>query len=1227
VNESPGDQLPKRFRLLARLGEGGMGTVYEALDVDRNTHVALKILHADASGALARFKREFRTLQDVQHPNLVALHELVAEGSSWFFTMELVRGVDFVKWCEGTPGPSFDEGRLRRGLEQLTLGLGALHQAARIHRDIKPANVLVTREGRVVILDFGLVAEVGDAAQRSEGTDIVGTPDYMAPEQAAGVELGPAADWYSVGVLLFQALTGRLPFEGSPALGVLLRKQREAPPSPRSINPAVPDDLNDLCVQLLHFEPASRPNSARILRILGAAAPPAPSRVSLHGGHTQGAIFVGREKQLDELESAYRSTRQGAGVTVLVRGASGVGKSHLVRRFIERISAADPDVVVLAGRCNERETVPYKALDGVIDALSRFLARLPSSEAGTFAPSRPESLLRLFPVLLAVPTMADQRALLASSADPHEVRRRAFAGARDMFLRVATRRKLIVVIDDLHWADADGIAMLAEILRPPDPPPMLLLCTTWPHGAGDGDRPPDASSALLADLFRHARELPLGPLSNEESRDLAERLLQSTSPDAAADTERIAREAEGFPLFVRELVDHLGLTGQPAARAGPTLDDALRSRIALLEEPARRLVELLAIADAPLPLDVLTHAHGTEGMELSRLVSYLRVAHLVRAVDARGDRIEPYHFRIRSAVRSRLAPEALKARHASLATALEASRARDPEMLAIHWAGAGNLELALRNVSLAAERAADKLAFDRAAAHYTHALRLRREAGHRASREEERALQRRLADALAKAGRGAAAGEAYRAASVDASEGERLELEQRAAQELVRSGHFDAGSEAIDRVLRTIGTKLPESKLAVIAHLLWARIVLWFRGYELRLRDPSLITARQLARLDAMWSLVELFGLVDVLRGRLVSARAVLVGLQVGDAFRYARAAMAEVVVAAQRGTGSWQRTLRTMEIVDRAARQEGSPYVLAWGEASSGTAHYLVGHYAEARARLLRAENLFREETLTARWENTFTRIFFLHTLAQVGALAELRERQSAWLRDAADRGDIHATVNMRIGFANSAWLVANDPATARAEVVTAMAHWSQRGTQLEHFYELVALTSTDLYEGRSEDAYRRVMASWKPIRAAFLTVVQTVRIHLWRLRGTAALGTAATVPARRSECIAEAEHAARRIERERAPWGDVHATMLRAGVAELRGEADVVVERLESAARAADGAEMQLVAAVARRSLAGRRGGDEGKRLAQESDAWMSRETVKDAGRLARIVAPWAR
>jgi eukaryotic-like serine/threonine-protein kinase len=261
----PAPVAPRRFQLVRCLGHGGMGIVYEAIHRECGCRVALKRLREVHPDSILRFKREFQCLAAGQHPNWVHAFELIEEDGHWFIAMELVEGVDFLTWVLAGGGQLFDERRLRDGLRQLVVAVAALHEAGKVHRDIKPSNMLVTRSNRLVLLDFGLVADLhGDDSSHRES---VGTPAYVAPEQMAAEAPHPAADWYSVGALLYQLLTGALPFGGTTS-HILWMKAGEDPIPPRERVVGVPDDLEQLCMSLLARDPAARPGGRELLAVL-----------------------------------------------------------------------------------------------------------------------------------------------------------------------------------------------------------------------------------------------------------------------------------------------------------------------------------------------------------------------------------------------------------------------------------------------------------------------------------------------------------------------------------------------------------------------------------------------------------------------------------------------------------------------------------------------------------------------------------------------------------------------------------------------------------------------------------------------------------------------------------------------------------------------------------------------------------------------------------------------
>ncbi len=1189
----------ERFQVLRCLGAGGMGVVYEAYDRERQARLALKTLRSMSPEGLLRFKREFRDFLDLTHPNLISLGELFSEGRDWFFTMELVDGASFLDWVRPGPAesptlPPLDAARLKSALAQLAEGVMALHAVEKVHRDIKPSNVLVTADGRVVLLDFGLAVEARREEQLSS-TDVVGTVEYMAPEQAAARPIGPPADWYAVGVMLYEALTGRVPFAG-PALEVLMNKQRLEPTPPSQLVPSVPPELDLLALDLLRFDPARRPDGPEILRRLGLQPIPIDRNAS-RPSMTSTPPFVGRAAELVELHAAYEASRKGA-VTVHVHGESGVGKSALVRRFTEMLRAEVPDAVVLGGACYERESVPYKAVDGLIDALSRYLVKLDKADSASVLPRQAALLTSVFPVLSRVEPFADAPRG-QEVRDPQEMRARLFGALRELFLRLGDRRPLVLTIDDLQWADADSLALLAEMLRPPEAPALLLVATVRDRsGVGEASGP-SAINPARGEL----RKLKLERMSLDEAQQLAQLLIARAAGRPDIDARSVAEEAGGHPLFIDELIRHSDSGAAPALH----LEDALWSRISRLEPAARSVLELTALAGGRLVQATAAQAANLDAASFGKQVGLLRVAHLVRTTGTRGgDFIEPYHDRVRGAVLSHLVEAAARAQHRRLALALEAAPASDPEALALHWREAGERSRAAEYAALAALKAVRALAFDRAAQLYGDCLALG------LSRDGEgRDLRVLRADALANAGRGADAAALYHESAASASPADALDLRRRAAEQLLRSGHVDEGLATLRTVLGAVGMRFPATPARALTSLLFKRAHIRLRGLKFRERDESQISAEMLTRIDTCWSASSGLSMVDTIRSADFQARHMLLALEAGEPYRVARALAMEGGLQSTSGVGAEKQALKLVGEAMALAKRIGHPHAIGMAELVSGVAAYQCGRWAESVASMERADRIFRDGCVGVAWETTTAVLFRTSAQFYLGDLAGLQQTAPAAIQEVEGRGDLYASTTLRIRPMNFAALAADDVPLARWHAEEGMRLWTPVGYHAQHYYHMVALTNADLYVGDGRAAWERITADWKKLARSLFMRVQVVRVEAICMRARAALAAAAVTkdPALLREAIA----AAGKLEKEGARWAAALARLLRAGVAALGGDETTMHAHLDAAAEMFAGEKMDLYAAVSRR-----------RKSPAVADAWMALQRIRDPSRQAAMLAP---
>ncbi|MDH5672628.1 MAG: AAA family ATPase [Myxococcales bacterium] len=810
-------RIGDRYLVERELGHGGMGIVYQVYDEERGTRLALKTLGKRDASHIYRFKKEFRQLADLSHPNLVSLHELVRDGERWYFTMDLVEGCTFDEyvsrlssspsitpeaisadtvptvhmsnWLTGTlsqrprraePRPRMEANlrRLRVAFRQLVEAIASLHTSGKLHRDIKPSNVLVTHAGRVVVLDFGLVSNATVVEPRNPeapgtvGGDVFGTPAYMSPEQAEGETVAEASDWYSVGVMLYEALTGRLPFEGS-LYSVLTKKQQMDPEPPSELVDGVPDDLDQLCRDLLQRDPKLRPSGAEILRYLtghSSSRPIFDAQGTAHAQHHD-QLFVGRRAQLDELRTAFEATKRGRPAVLFVHGLSGMGKTALVRCFAEQLLNAD-EAIVLRGRCHEREAVPYKAFDNVIDALSRFLMRLPRDEAASLLPRNIHSLTRLFPVLCSVKAVARARRPKFPTRDAQGLRNEAFAALKELLLRISDYRPIVINIDDLQWADTDSARLLCFLFQPPEPPPLLLVGT---YRREEAENSPFLQDILTdSQCFRkHAefREIAIEALEPREAKHLARSLLGELPTLGGDLVDTVATEAAGIPFFITEFAEHLRARidlGTPAAALDAVhLDDVLMERARGLPDGAQRLLEILSVAAGPIEQGVALQAAQLPKGDRSAMLS-LRAARLIRTRGTRhSDTAETYHDRVRETVVAHMNEAQIRLSHRKLAEAIEAWQVDTPERLVDHYSGAGDGVRAGESAVQAAHAAAEKLAFNRAARLYRRAIELLPEGS-----TERPDLERHLSEALANADRTADAAQAYLSVAVRGDCGE-----------------------------------------------------------------------------------------------------------------------------------------------------------------------------------------------------------------------------------------------------------------------------------------------------------------------------------------------------------------------------------------------------------------------------------------------------------------------
>ena len=293
---APGDTLAQ-YRVDAKLGEGGMGVVYKAYDTRLQRHVALKVLpleHAADPDHRQRLLREARAVSALNHPNIVTIYEIGSEGNIDFIAMEYVQGQPL---AQAIPAQGLPLSLAIGNALEICAALASAHAAGIIHRDLKPANIMLTNRGHVKLLDFGIAQQGSlDESQtaRTPGGEIAGTVGYISPEQARGLSANQQSDLFSLGVVLYEMVTGERAFAGKPAMEVCDAILHTAP---REFDAPVPTKLKELILRLLEKNPANRYASAdevhrELGRLEASLAPKTPMRLSRMAWITVGAVVI-----------------------------------------------------------------------------------------------------------------------------------------------------------------------------------------------------------------------------------------------------------------------------------------------------------------------------------------------------------------------------------------------------------------------------------------------------------------------------------------------------------------------------------------------------------------------------------------------------------------------------------------------------------------------------------------------------------------------------------------------------------------------------------------------------------------------------------------------------------------------------------------------------------------------------------------------------------------------
>ncbi|MEA2298676.1 MAG: hypothetical protein QOF77_1612 [Solirubrobacteraceae bacterium] len=752
---APGD-LFAGYRIESLAGRGGMGLVYKARQQRPERTVAVKVIMPELAGDgdfRARFEQEASLAAQIEHPNVIPIYEVGDEDGLLYIVMRFVESQDLGVLLRSRQ--RLVPAHAARIVAQIAAALDAAHERGLVHRDVKPANVLVTGaypNEHLYLTDFGLtkrVTDFGGGGMTATG-GFVGTLDYIAPEQVSGNPVDARGDVYALGCVLYQLLTGAVPFPRDQEVAKIFAHLSMAPPVPSALAPGTPPELDAVVARAMAKDPADRFQSAGDLAraalvaaagvgesgvgVAGSFAHPtpvmAPTGVAATRPRPDGPIplppfiaavagreFVGREDGLGRLRAGWEELGAEPRL-VFVTGEAGMGKTYIGARFA--LEVHDAGAAVLYGRCDEEAISSYQPF---VEALSQYLDHVDVDSLIAELPVESLELGRLIPRLGARPGGAT-----AVSPDAGDDRFRLFEAVCAVLRRLALSRPVLLLVDDLHWADKPTLSLLRHVLRSLAGSRLMVVGTFRHVEAGD------ELAGLLADLRRDYRFDQIA-LTGFDARDTV-RLVGADGPAAPkpAFVRKLLSHTGGNPFFIDQMLRSIGGGAAAAAMTGREIQalgvpqgvkEVILRRLAPLEKPAIDLLAVAAVVGQRFRLAVLEAVLAKDADVLLETIDELLAMGVVSEVPGEIDSFAFTHNLVRETQYEQLSASRRVRLHAAIGRTLEAAGTSPPAELAHHYFMARQIvgpEPSIDYSLEAARRASTSLAHEEAIEHYERAL-------------------------------------------------------------------------------------------------------------------------------------------------------------------------------------------------------------------------------------------------------------------------------------------------------------------------------------------------------------------------------------------------------------------------------------------------------------------------------------------------------------------------
>jgi class 3 adenylate cyclase len=725
-----------RYRVERFLGEGAKKRVYLARDTRLDRDVAVAVIKTEGLDTEVRLRvqREAQAMGRLgDHPNIVTIHDVSEDGDRLFMVAQYMGGGDLEARVNEVPDHRLPIEEAVRIGDELCRALEHAHGSGIVHRDLKPGNVYLGDDGGVRLGDFGLAVALDRTRITQEGM-MVGTVAYMPPEQALGRAADARSDLYAVGAVLYELVSGRPPFVGDDAVAIISQHINTPPVAPSWHNKQIPKRLEALILKLLTKDPEGRPASAAEVRQALGTITSGPDE-TISGAEPIAAnpldrlaegVFVGREAEIETLRRGVDDALSGRGRVLFVVGEPGIGKTRTSEELTTyaRMRGAQ----VLWGRCYEGEGAPaYWPWVQIIRAYVH--DREPKSLMSEMGPGAAEIAEIVSDVRERLPGLPK-----APELEPEQARFRLFDSITAFVRNASQEEPLVLIVDDLHWADRPSLLLLQFLARELGPSRVLILGTYRDVELGR-QHPLEQTLAELARAHLSDRVLLRGLTGTDVSRFIE---LTSNRPPPRSLVEAVYRETEGNPFFVHEVVQLLqsdGRLDRPEEVESWSLEipqgvrQVIGRRLSALSEECNAVLAIASVIGREFDLPILSIVADPSEDRVLELIEAAEDARIVGEVPDQTGRYRFSHALIRETLYEEIRTTRRLRLHRRVAEAIEELHAGklEPRMdeLAYHFceaASVGDVERAVGYAERAAERATGLLAYEEAANHYDRAL-------------------------------------------------------------------------------------------------------------------------------------------------------------------------------------------------------------------------------------------------------------------------------------------------------------------------------------------------------------------------------------------------------------------------------------------------------------------------------------------------------------------------